>query len=36
MEAVNVGVHEFLLKPVSSTALLTRIVAVLTQSRPMV
>src|SRR6476620_1524378 len=30
MEAVNVGVNEFLLKPVSSTALLTRIVAVLT------
>lgn len=36
MEAVNVGVNEFLLKPVSSTGLLTRIVAVLTQPRPMI
>jgi len=36
MEAVNLGVHEFLLKPVSSTALLTRIVGVLSKPRPMV
>ena len=36
MEAVNLGVHEFLVKPVSSTALLTRIVGVLTQPRPMI
>jgi len=36
MEAVNLGVHEFLLKPVSSTALLTRILGVLTSPRPMV
>src|SRR6476620_9707940 len=36
MEAVNLGVHEFLLKPVSSTALLTRILGVLTTPRPMV
>src|SRR6187200_3781442 len=28
LEAVNLGVHEFLLKPVSSTALLTRILGV--------
>lgn len=36
MEAVNLGVHEFLLKPVSSTALLTRIVGVITMPRPMI
>jgi len=36
LEAVNLGVHEFLLKPVSSTALLTRILGVLTTPRPMV
>jgi hypothetical protein len=36
MEAVNLGVHEFLLKPVSSTALLTRVLGVLTLPRPMV
>jgi CheY-like chemotaxis protein len=36
LEAVKLGVHEFLLKPVSSTALRTRILAVLTQPRPMV
>ncbi len=34
MEAVHLGVHEFLLKPVSSTALLTRIVGVLSMPRP--
>jgi CheY-like chemotaxis protein len=36
LEAVNLGVHEFLLKPVSSKALLTRILGVLTMPRPMV
>jgi two-component system chemotaxis response regulator CheY len=36
VEAVNLGVHEFLVKPVSSTALLTRIVGVLAQPRPMI
>ena len=36
LEAVKLGVHEFLLKPVSSTALLTRILGVLTMPRPMV
>lgn len=36
VEAVNLGVHEFLLKPVSSTALLTRILGVMTTPRPMV
>ncbi len=36
MEAVNLGVHDFLVKPVSSTALLTRMVGVLTQPRPMI
>jgi CheY-like chemotaxis protein len=36
VEAVNLGVHEFLLKPVSSTALLTRILGVVTLPRPMV
>jgi two-component system chemotaxis response regulator CheY len=34
--AVKLGVHEFLLKPVSSTALLTRILGVATLPRPMV
>ena len=36
MEAVNLGVHEFLVKPVSSTALLTRIVGVLATPRAMI
>jgi CheY-like chemotaxis protein len=36
LEAVNLGVHEFLLKPVSSTALLTRILGVITMPRPMI
>jgi CheY-like chemotaxis protein len=36
MEAVDLGVHEFLLKPVSSQALLTRMLVVMTQPRPMV
>jgi CheY-like chemotaxis protein len=36
MEAVRFGVHEFLLKPVSSGALLARIVSVLSKPRPMV
>jgi len=36
MEAVDLGVHEFLLKPVSTTALLTRIVGVLSMPRPMI
>jgi two-component system, chemotaxis family, chemotaxis protein CheY len=36
VEAVNLGVHEFLLKPVSSAALLTRILSVVTMPRPMV
>jgi DNA-binding response OmpR family regulator len=36
VEAVNLGVHEFLLKPISSNALLTRILAVMTKPRPMV
>ena len=36
MEAVNIGVHEFLVKPVSGNALLTRIVGVVTRPRPMV
>jgi len=35
-EAVRLGVHEFLLKPVSSKALLDRIVSVLANPRPMV
>lgn len=34
-EAARFGVHEFLLKPVSTKALLDRIVAVLEQPRPM-
>ncbi len=36
VEAVRLGIHEFLLKPVSSHALLARIVSVLTNPRPMV
>ena len=36
MEAMNLGVHEFLVKPVSSNALLARIVGVVTRPRPMV
>jgi len=36
LEAVRLGVHEFLLKPVSSGALQTRIVSVLTKPRPIV
>ena len=36
LEAVRLGIHEFLLKPVSSRALLTRIMSVLTKPRPMV
>jgi DNA-binding response OmpR family regulator len=36
IEAVQVGVNEFLLKPVSSKALQSRMVSVLTKPRPMV
>jgi CheY-like chemotaxis protein len=36
LEAVRLGVHEFLLKPVSSEALQARIVSVLTKPRKMV
>jgi CheY-like chemotaxis protein len=36
VEAVSVGVNEFLLKPVSSKSLQDRLVAVLTKPRPMV
>jgi two-component system, chemotaxis family, chemotaxis protein CheY len=36
MEAVRLGVHEFLLKPVSSSALQARILSVLTKPRNMV
>jgi two-component system, chemotaxis family, chemotaxis protein CheY len=36
MEAVRLGVHEFLLKPVSSNALRARMLSVLTKPRPMV
>jgi CheY-like chemotaxis protein len=36
VEAVRLGVNEYLLKPVSSTALLARIVSVLTKPRKMV
>jgi len=36
LEAVRFGVHEFLLKPVSSAILFTRMVAVLTNPRTMV
>jgi two-component system, chemotaxis family, chemotaxis protein CheY len=36
VEAVQIGVNEFLLKPVSSKALQSRMVSVLTRPRPMV
>src|SRR5882672_3996708 len=36
VEAANLGVNEFLKKPVSGKALLDRIVAILTKPRPMV
>lgn len=36
VEAVTIGVNEYLLKPVSSQALLVRIAAVVTKPRPMV
>lgn len=36
LEAMRLGVHEFLLKPVSMSALLARIVSVLSKPRPMV
>jgi CheY-like chemotaxis protein len=36
LEAVRFGVHEFLLKPVSSATLLARIMSVLSKPRPMV
>jgi len=36
LEAIKVGVNEFLLKPVSSKALWDRLVAVLTNPRPLV
>jgi DNA-binding response OmpR family regulator len=36
IEAARVGVHEYLLKPVSTKALLDRIVSVLTKPRPLV
>jgi DNA-binding response OmpR family regulator len=36
MEAANLGVNEFLKKPVSGKALLDRIVAITTKPRPMV
>jgi DNA-binding response OmpR family regulator len=36
LDALRLGIHEYLLKPVSSQALRARIVAVLTQPRPMV
>ncbi len=36
MEAVRLGVHEYLLKPVSGQALMTRIVSVLAKPRPFV
>jgi two-component system, chemotaxis family, chemotaxis protein CheY len=36
IEAIRLGVHEYLLKPVSSTALLGRILAILTNPRPMI
>jgi two-component system chemotaxis response regulator CheY len=36
MEAVRLGIHEYLLKPVSGQALLTRIAAILTSPRAMV
>jgi two-component system, chemotaxis family, chemotaxis protein CheY len=36
VEAVRLGVNEYLLKPVSSTALLARIVSILVKPRPMI
>ena len=36
VEAVRLGVNEFLLKPVSSTALLARLVSILAKPRQMV
>ena len=36
VEAMRLGVNEYLLKPVSSTALLSRIVSILVKPRPMV
>jgi two-component system, chemotaxis family, chemotaxis protein CheY len=36
MDAVRLGIHEYLLKPVSSQALLARVVAILTGPRAMV
>jgi two-component system, chemotaxis family, chemotaxis protein CheY len=36
MEAIRLGIHEYLLKPVSSQALLGRILAILGNPRPMV
>ncbi len=36
VEAARIGVHEYLLKPVSTKALLDRIVAILSNRRPMV
>src|SRR5579863_3360969 len=36
VEAVQLGVNEYLLKPVSSTALLARIVSILVKPRPMI
>jgi two-component system, chemotaxis family, chemotaxis protein CheY len=36
VEMVGLGVNEYLLKPISSTALLARLIAILTQPRPMV
>lgn len=36
MEAMRLGIHEFLLKPVSGQALAARLISVLTQPRPMV
>lgn len=35
-EAVRLGIHEYLLKPVSSQALLGRILSILTNPRPMI
>jgi DNA-binding response OmpR family regulator len=36
VEAVNLGVNEFLLKPVSTSALLARLVSILSRPRRMV
>ncbi len=36
VEAMRLGVNEYLLKPVSSTALLARIVSILVKPRPMI